>query len=82
MIRVLVKKEVPFGKVECGNCGSLLEYGNSDLSKVYPENTLTTQYLYKQPYFAFRCPVCGLDVQANWVFKDVNKDDKLEEAAE
>lgn len=78
MIRVLIEKEIPTKEVECSNCGSFLRYGNADLNKKYPENTMTTQYLYKQPYFAFRCPVCGIEVMANWI----NREDIKNKAAE
>lgn len=81
MVKIVIKNKVPTKKVKCSNCGSLLEYGNADLYIVYPESTLTVQYLCKQPYFAFKCPVCGVEVQAEWVVGVTNKND-LKEAAE
>ena len=35
MIVVKEKKSVPHADIRCGNCGSLLQYGNADLHEDY-----------------------------------------------
>ena len=64
MIVVKEKKSVPHDDVRCGNCGSLLQYGNADLLKDYDSANYTTLYNYY-----FNCPVCGCKVNANWIRK-------------
>ena len=74
MIRVIEEKEVPRAQVECGNCGSLLEYGNADLLidyEVERENPVTT-YLASTSFRprCITCPVCGCKVSASWIIKN------------
>ncbi len=61
MIIVKERKAVPHADVRCGNCGSLLQYGNADLeedkSRTYPDR------------YYFDCPVCGCKVSADWITK-------------
>ena len=70
MIVVKEKKAVPHADVRCGNCGSLLQYGNADLHEDYSCSdgmTCASQGLLR-PYY-FNCPVCGCKVVANWIIK-------------
>ena len=71
MIIVKEKKAVPHADVRCGNCGSLLQYGNADLYEDY-YHTDSTNYtiLYEARHnYYFNCPVCGCKVSANWIKK-------------
>jgi len=70
MIIVKEKKSVPHADVRCGNCGSLLQYGNADLHEDYGRSDGMTCALqgYLRPYY-FNCPVCGCKVIANWIIK-------------
>lgn len=80
MVEVVKMNKVPTAEIECQNCKSILRYGNRDLDKYYPEDNLQCSYLYKKPYYAFRCPVCGIRVTANWIENnDKELDDKLNE---
>ena len=65
MIIVKEKKSVPHADVRCGNCGSLLQYGNADLLEDYNYSALCSA---GQNYY-FNCPVCGCKVNANWIIK-------------
>ena len=68
MIKVLVEKPVPKTDIICMNCGSVLEYGNADLSiDDDSENQFAMYAGYHQYYF--RCPVCGCKVSASWINK-------------
>lgn len=67
MIIVKEKKAVPHADVRCGNCGSLLQYGNADLLEDYHRADYT---LYSAGHnYYFNCPVCGCKVSANWIIK-------------
>lgn len=66
MIEVIKLSEVPTAEIECGNCRSILRYGNRDLDKRYRENTLDRTFL-GSFYYTFRCPVCGVIVEAPWI---------------
>jgi transcription elongation factor Elf1 len=75
MIIVKEKKAVPHADVRCGNCGSLLQYGNADLHEDYGRSdgmTCASQGLLR-PYY-FNCPVCGCKVNANWI---INKGEEV-----
>ena len=70
MIKVLEEKEVPRAQVWCNNCGSLLEYGNADLSRDYErERDQTPMYANMCAWYYFICPVCGCKVSASWIVK-------------
>lgn len=64
MIKVLEEKPVPRKTITCGNCGSILEYGNADLHDDYDADYTG---LYRPKCFV--CPVCGVKVSANWIMK-------------
>ena len=66
MIIVKEKKSVPHADVRCGNCGSLLQYGNADLHEEY--KNYSTLYAAGHNYY-FMCPVCGCKVNASWIIK-------------
>ena len=67
MIIVKEKKSVPHADVRCGNCGSLLQYGNADLLEDYQSNYAA---LYSTGHcYYFDCPVCGCKVSASWIIK-------------
>ena len=69
MIIVKEKKSVPHADVRCGNCGSLLQYGNADLHEDYQrDSTSYAMYAAGHNYY-FNCPVCGCKVNANWIIK-------------
>ena len=70
MIIVKEKKSVPHADVRCGNCGSLLQYGNADLHEDYHRYNAdyVTSYNTGLNYY-FNCPVCGCKVNANWIIK-------------
>ena len=68
MIIVKEKKSVPHADVRCGNCGSLLQYGNADLLEDYHRADYNTLYSAGHNYY-FNCPVCGCKVNANWIIK-------------
>ncbi len=68
MIKVLEEKPVPRKTIICGNCGSVLEYGNADLHKDYdPDYEPNYTGLYRP--MCFTCPVCGVKVIAGWIGK-------------
>ena len=74
MIIVKEKKPVPHADVRCGNCGSLLEYGNADLFEDYHNDSTSFCYIFGAGHnYYFRCPVCGCKVQASWITKKENK---------
>ena len=70
MIVVKEKKPVPHDDIRCGNCGSLLQYGNADLLEDYSRDSANYGTLYGagQNYY-FNCPVCGCKVRACWIMK-------------
>ena len=68
MIIVKEKKSVPHADVRCGNCGSLLQYGNADLLKDYNNANYASLYSTGHNYY-FNCPVCGCKVNAKWIIK-------------
>lgn len=65
MIKVIEKKQVPRAEITCSNCGSLLEYGNADLYKKVDYSTSVGNYMVSKHYFT--CPVCGCEVDAQWI---------------
>lgn len=69
MIKVLEEKQVPRTTVVCDNCGSLLEYGNADLSIDYKrENQFPmTNAEYTIHCYQITCPVCGCSQPAGWI---------------
>ena len=67
MVKVLVEKEVPKAEINCTNCGSLLEYGNADLSEHF---NYQASYLYYTKYYIV-CPVCGCAVNVSWIMNKV-----------
>ena len=69
MIVVKEKKTVPHADVRCGNCGSLLQYGNADLHEDYLIDSVYYSALYTGHNYYFNCPVCGCKVNANWIIK-------------
>ena len=72
MIVVKEKKSVPHADVRCGNCGSLLQYGNADLTHDYErerEDNASYANAWKHEYYCLNCPVCGCKVSANWITK-------------
>ena len=70
MIVVKEKKPVPYADIRCGNCGSLLQYGNADLCEDYHRDMTNYTALYGVGhYYYFNCPVCGCKVSANWIIK-------------
>ena len=70
MIIVKEKKSVPHADVRCGNCESLLQYGNADLHEDYQRDSANYSTLYGAGYkYYFNCPVCGCKVSANWIIK-------------
>ena len=40
MVKAIIVGEVPTAEVTCGNCHSVLRYGNADLIKTYPKENL------------------------------------------
>ena len=70
MIIVKEKKPVPHDDIRCGNCGSLLQYGNADLYEDYSKASANYATLYGAGHsYYFNCPVCGCKVIANWIIK-------------
>jgi transcription elongation factor Elf1 len=70
MIKVLEEKPVPTATTNCSNCGSLLEYGNADLFEDYPKDATSFTYVYGAGHnYYFRCPVCGVKINVNWISK-------------
>lgn len=62
MIKIIKAQPVPKEQIECANCGSILEYDNVDLE--FHQSYLSGGYKYR-----FRCPVCGVFVDAKWIEK-------------
>lgn len=73
MIVVKEKKPVPHDDIRCGNCGSLLQYGNADLHEDYCSDNHVALYSAGHNYY-FNCPVCGCKVNANWI---INKGEEV-----
>ena len=70
MIIVKEMKSVPHDDIRCGNCGSLLQYGNADLLEDYTMDSANYTILYGAGHnYYFNCPVCGCKVDANWIIK-------------
>ena len=70
MIKVKEYKSVPHADIRCGNCGSLLQYGNADLYEDYHRDSTNYSTLYGAGHnYYFKCPVCGCKVNANWIIK-------------
>ena len=69
MIIVKEKKSVPHADVRCGNCGSLLQYGNADLLEDYHNSANHTALYGAGHNYYFNCPVCGCKVNASWIIK-------------
>lgn len=61
MIKIIKAQPVPKEQIECANCGSILEYENVDLE-------LHQGYMTGSTY-RFRCPVCGVYMDAKWIEK-------------
>lgn len=61
MIKIIKAQPVPKEQIECANCGSILEYENVDLD--FYQSSLSG-YKYR-----FRCPVCGVFIDAKWIKK-------------
>lgn len=61
MIKIIKAQPVPKEQIECTHCGSILEYGNVDLELI---QGYRTGYKYR-----FRCPVCGVFIDAKWIEK-------------
>ena len=59
MIKIIKAQPVPKEQIECTNCGSILEYENVDLEL---HQGYMTGYKYR-----FRCPVCGVFIDAKWI---------------
>lgn len=62
MIKIIKAQPVPEEQIECANCGSILEYENVDLE--FYQSSLSGGYKYR-----FRCPVCGVFIDAKWIKK-------------
>lgn len=60
MIKIIKAQPVPKEQIECANCGSILEYGNEDLD--FYQGCFGYNY-------RFRCPVCGVFIDAKWIEK-------------
>ena len=74
MIIVKEEKPVPHDDIRCGNCGSLLQYGNADLYKDYSKDSANYATLYGAVHsYYFNCPVCGCKVIADWITKKGDK---------
>ena len=68
MIKVIEEKPVPRDTIECSNCHSILEYGNSDLSIDWErEREQMAMYASLNHWHYFNCPVCGCKVCASWI---------------
>ena len=67
MIKVLEEKKEPRATVRCNGCRSLLEYGNSDLSKKWESNGFSSPPNHLWSSFYIICPQCGLHVDASWI---------------
>lgn len=65
MIKIIEAQPVPKEQIECNNCGSILEYGNADLE-------LHQGYMTGIKY-RFKCPVCGVFIDAKWIEKKNNR---------
>ena len=62
MIKIIKAHPVPKEQIECTNCGSILEYENVDLE--FYQSCLSGGSKYR-----FRCPVCGVYIDAKWIEK-------------
>lgn len=64
MIKVLEEKPAPRATIKCDNCGSLLEYGNCDLS-AHTYSPSSISYLGERivDYYYFNCPVCNCKIK-------------------
>lgn len=67
MVEVIKTGNVPTMEITCENCKSILRYGNKDLTKNICENKSSYSLLPNCYYYTFRCPVCGVMVEANWI---------------
>ncbi len=59
MIKIIKAEPVPKEQIECRNCRSILEYENVDLEF---HQCGMSGYKYR-----FRCPVCGVYIEAKWI---------------
>ena len=65
MIKIIKAQPVPKEQIECANCRSILEYENVDLD-------LHQGYMAAIRY-RFRCPVCGVFIDAKWIKNNESK---------
>lgn len=65
MIKIIERKEEPRATVNCPNCGSLLEYGNSDVIVEKQDNPVSILYRY-----FLECPVCLVSFPVKLAKKD------------
>ena len=64
MVNVIEEYPKPVAQVRCGNCGSLLEYGNADLHYKMSNEIVTQNIVALKGYYIW-CPVCGCEVAAS-----------------
>ena len=71
MIKIIKEgKDVPRKQVTCGNCDSVLEYGNDDLYEDYSNSPYT---ITRNPYgfiggnWYLTCPICRCRVYTGWI---------------
>lgn len=67
MVEIIKASEVPTAEITCNNCKSVLRYGNRDLDKNIRESRGNYSFLGYAEYYTFRCPVCGVKVEALWI---------------
>lgn len=72
MIKVIEEKPVSRDTIKCTCCGSILEYGNADLSEDYSclRDVATAYQTTQFKHYKLRCPVCGVEQPAYWIYQN------------
>lgn len=73
-MKVIKEGQIPTRRITCRECGSVLEYTNSDLTEVYDyrqQATYTTAYLCDTKY-ELTCPICKAHIEAQRIIPQIH----------
>jgi len=65
-MKVIKEGQIPTRRITCRECGSVLEYTNSDLTEVYDyrqQSTYITAYE-RDTKYELTCPICKAHIEA------------------
>lgn len=73
-MKVIKEGQIPTRRITCRECGSVLEYTNSDLTEVYDyrqQATYITAYSYDTKY-ELTCPICKAHIEAQRIIPQIH----------